>query len=158
MRDGAMNASGLRKLHNRQPGQCTWCGEPVGKYRRTWCGDACVEAFKLANDWQHVRRKVEKRDRGVCATCGCDTDRMVRLYQRVPREDLMWLMLHWSQLGFDGLSLWGLSVALWQADHIVPRCRGGGNELTNLRTLCVPCHKRETARLAAERKAERRLA
>lgn len=46
----------------------------------------------------------------------------------------------------------------WDADHIVPVCRGGGQcGLENYRTLCVPCHKRETARLAAERAAERRL-
>ncbi|MBU0846685.1 HNH endonuclease [Patescibacteria group bacterium] len=44
---------------------------------------------------------------------------------------------------------------LWQADHIVERVRGGSHELHNLRTLCVPCHKKETARLAHERKVER---
>jgi 5-methylcytosine-specific restriction endonuclease McrA len=29
---------------------------------------------------------------------------------------------------------------LWEADHIVPRSDGGTNLITNLRTLCRPCH------------------
>jgi len=48
---------------------------------------------------------------------------------------------------------------LWEADHIVPVVRGGGSTgLENLRTLCVPCHRRETAQLAADRARERREA
>lgn len=47
--------------------------------------------------------------------------------------------------------------AMWDADHIQPVIEGGGGcGLDNLRTLCVACHKAETAklkrRLAAERK------
>lgn len=45
---------------------------------------------------------------------------------------------------------------LWEADHIVPVIRGGHNGLDNFRTLCLTCHRRETARLARERAAERR--
>lgn len=32
-------------------------------------------------------------------------------------------------------------------DHIWPRILGGSDERTNLRPLCVPCHKATTARL-----------
>jgi 5-methylcytosine-specific restriction endonuclease McrA len=36
----------------------------------------------------------------------------------------------------------------WQADHIVPVVEGGGEcDLSNMRTLCTQCHKRETAAL-----------
>ncbi len=36
----------------------------------------------------------------------------------------------------------------WQADHVVPVAEGGGLcGLENMRTLCTPCHKRETAAL-----------
>ncbi|MCG8436406.1 MAG: HNH endonuclease, partial [Gammaproteobacteria bacterium] len=39
---------------------------------------------------------------------------------------------------------------LWEMDHIVPVSDGGGGcGLDNLRTLCIPCHKSESARLAA---------
>jgi hypothetical protein len=37
---------------------------------------------------------------------------------------------------------------LWQADHIIPVCDGGGiADLANLRTLCVPCHEQVTEQL-----------
>lgn len=37
---------------------------------------------------------------------------------------------------------------LWEADHTKPVVFGGGEAgLDNLRTLCVPCHKRETRKL-----------
>lgn len=31
-----------------------------------------------------------------------------------------------------------------EVDHIVPLSRGGTNEPSNLRALCVPCHRRVT--------------
>jgi 5-methylcytosine-specific restriction endonuclease McrA len=41
-------------------------------------------------------------------------------------------------------------------DHIIPVCEGGGCcGLSNLRTLCKPCHKVETKKLV-ERRAKRR--
>lgn len=44
----------------------------------------------------------------------------------------------------------------WEADHIVPVVEGGGEcDLSNLRTLCLRCHRAETAKLA-KRRAERR--
>lgn len=45
----------------------------------------------------------------------------------------------------------------WDADHVKPVIEGGGGcGLDNYRTLCVPCHKRETAKLAARRAEARR--
>jgi 5-methylcytosine-specific restriction protein A len=44
----------------------------------------------------------------------------------------------------------------WEADHIIPVVEGGGCcGLDNYRTLCPPCHKLDTAELAA-RLAQRR--
>lgn len=37
----------------------------------------------------------------------------------------------------------------WQADRIVPACYGGRYALDNMRTLCIPCHKAQTARMRA---------
>lgn len=31
-----------------------------------------------------------------------------------------------------------------RVDHIVPLASGGGNEASNLRLLCLPCHRRLT--------------
>lgn len=32
-----------------------------------------------------------------------------------------------------------------QVDHIIPRKRGGDDDLDNLQTLCVECHKRKSS-------------
>lgn len=47
------------------------------------------------------------------------------------------------RLGFDypSNSMW------WEADHVRPVVLGGGDEASNLRTLCRICHKRVTAGL-----------
>ena len=38
-----------------------------------------------------------------------------------------------------------------EVDHIVPVKLGGTSDASNLRPLCLPCHKGETARLAKEK-------
>jgi hypothetical protein len=50
------------------------------------------------------------------------------------------------------LKKWGLRESsrksLWDADHIVPVAEGGGQcDLSNMRTLCLLCHREATAAL-----------
>lgn len=60
--------------------------------------------------------------------------------------------------GWPRYGQYGGGISCWQADHIVPVVEGGGQcGIENFRTLCCPCHKRETAQLA-KRRAERRRA
>ena len=71
------------------------------------------------------------------------------------------LITFMRELGFDvrggGVYEGFWRGALWQADHIVPVTKGGGAcGLEGLRTLCTPCHKAETAKLAAQLASERR--
>lgn len=42
-----------------------------------------------------------------------------------------------------------------QADHIVPRYKGGADEFGNLQPLCAPCHAEKTAKESAEAKGHR---
>jgi 5-methylcytosine-specific restriction endonuclease McrA len=42
------------------------------------------------------------------------------------------------------------------AHHIVPIWDGGGHELSNLVTLCDPCHTRRHVLISAERREARR--
>jgi 5-methylcytosine-specific restriction endonuclease McrA len=122
----------------------------VGKGRRKWCSHECVELYRSLHDWPAIRRSVFSRDHGICTACGCDADLMRRILQKSGYEGRQALRIYYRSLGYPGTERdW------WEADHIVPRVRGGTNELTNLHTLCVPCHHRETARLAAERAMER---
>lgn len=55
---------------------------------------------------------------------------------------------------------WETSVShLWEADHIIPVIEGGGGcGPEGYRTLCLPCHKKETAALAARLAEKRRAA
>lgn len=140
---------------------CRWCHLEVGARRRTFCSARCVEAFKLQVDWKYIRQHVRDRDRGVCRICRCDTEKLRRVASHANRHNGRRGWRPWSFRGSGAAWLRSLGfrprTALWQADHVTPRCYGGGNELANLRTLCLPCHKSVTTELAAARAAERRM-
>jgi 5-methylcytosine-specific restriction endonuclease McrA len=56
------------------------------------------------------------------------------------------------------LKTWGLREgsrkSLWDADHAVPVAEGGGQcDLSNMRTLCLQCHRAATAALRLRLKA-----
>ncbi len=45
--------------------------------------------------------------------------------------------------------------SLWELDHIIPLIDEGGHDLSNLQSLCVPCHREKTARESGQRAARR---
>lgn len=119
------------------------CGREVSPPRRHWFSAACVDEWKGRNDLAYIRAKVFERDKGICAKCGIDCQ---AAYAKALDEKSI-LPGFPNDFGRD----W------WEADHIVPVIRGGGQcGLDGYRTLCVPCHKGETAKLARERMTERR--
>jgi 5-methylcytosine-specific restriction endonuclease McrA len=62
------------------------------------------------------------------------------------------LLNYWDLAGYTGRSL-------WEADHIVPVVEGGGEcDLSNLRTLCLRCHRMATLGLHLRRAEARQLA
>jgi 5-methylcytosine-specific restriction enzyme A len=142
LRLGRVNAEG-RKL-------CKVCQQPVPKGRREWCGDGCVTRyFEFSGTF--LRQAVFKRDKGICALCGTDA-KLTKVVMRVVCKKLGWG--HHSigrELFHQYLNEWlgvaGYRANLWDVDHIVPFSKGGTHKLSNLRTLCCKCHKRETARL-----------
>lgn len=72
----------LRFVHlEREPGECTWCGGTIGDdTRRTrYCGDECRNEAWVRCVPSATRDAVHRRDRGVCAECGIDTDEIRRL-------------------------------------------------------------------------------
>jgi hypothetical protein len=90
----------------------------------------------------------------VCASCGLDTEALRRdldaagFYRTAEQRDRL------VGLGFKPQAIH--RGDFWHADHILEVVEGGGCcGLENTQTLCVPCHKRKTAALAA-RRAERR--
>lgn len=146
---------------DRAPGErprCRWCWQPVGKGRSSWCSVACVEEYRSLYDWQLIRGRVRDRDKGICALCGCDTDRLCRILRHADRfawrigeskdhRGVRLAIFETARGGYD----------LWEADHIVPREQGGTNAIENLRTLCVGCHHEVTSRQAGDRAASRRV-
>ena len=164
-----ISAGDLRKRLDRPKRHCTWCGEPVGKGRRTWCSDDCYREFASRCDPQTIRRQVGGRDKGVCAECGVDTDAHKKLMKATVtrmqafyglfdvhsfarRKGRRWLPCRCPACTIE-------DQFAWEADHIVPVIEGGGlTGIDNFRTLCLACHKRASAELAARRAAARRPA
>ena len=128
-------------------GFCRWCGEQIlhedgpkagePNLRRRW-HPACVEIYN-DSDPREVRRRLRRRDRGRCAECGLDT---LALKKSLKGRGMARAL---RERGFVPRR------SLWEVDHIVPLVDGGNHEMTNLQSLCTPCHKRKTASEASAR-------
>lgn len=125
---------------------CRWCSLEVPRGRFTFCSGWCVHEWRLRTDPAYLRQQVFARDRGICQICGIDCVEAFRRLKRsrgASRKE----MLHY----------WGLSSlsrkSLWDADHILPVCEGGGEcDPRNMRTLCLACHKDVTYQLQRRRR------
>lgn len=154
-----------REVHPHRDGLCRWCSGLVEKPRVSWCSDRCVQEY-LAGAPGALRLAVKKRDHEVCAACGRDCrtlrarleERLLPFYEPSSPWPIRRRACRWGKfLGRLKLTRYMCSLRhLWEADHIVPVSEGGANELSNLRTLCLPCHKAETRMLAARRAKARR--
>ena len=141
----------------------------VPKGRRSFCGDECVDRWKLKTNPGYAREQVFKRDKGVCAGCGLDTEafRLDKARKEAYQQKLtekgrytrrwdvaqmhQWFIEETGHLDWPKKNLW-LTGALWEADHILEVVRGGGESgLENYQTLCLGCHRRKTAQLAKVR-------
>jgi 5-methylcytosine-specific restriction endonuclease McrA len=120
---------------------CRWCRSEVPPRRRTFCSESCVHEWKLRTDPGYLREKVFERDKGVCAQCGVDTTGIRRDVRKLDYASRRRFFREW------GLRE-GSRKSLWDADHIVPVAEGGGQcDLTNMRTLCLRCHREATTAL-----------
>ena len=128
-------------------GLCRYCGAEVPPRRSSFCSAACVHEWKLQTDPGYLREQVFHRDKGYCALCQTDTMRVFG-----------WLRRLRGSVRAKALSEWGLNgltrLSLWDADHIVPVVEGGGEcDLSNIRTLCLKCHRKMTGELRKRRVA-----
>lgn len=136
---------------------CRMCHQEVGKGRRTFCSEKCVDAYWVRVSGQEVRRQVYLRDHGICSACGIDAAKLERIARwarwhlqdisRWHRKDgsgffiiCVWIVQRRVLDGMEGNWSWQ-GNCLWQPDHILPVVDGGGMcGLSNYRTLCSPCH------------------
>ena len=118
---------------------CRNCGKVLTKGQRHNCSPKCSLEWQCKTSPGILRQTIFNRDKGICVLCGVDVFE--------------------GQLQANGSPVRRRargSGDLWQADHIVPVIEGGGEcSLENIRTLCIPCHKKATKELA-ERMARRR--
>jgi 5-methylcytosine-specific restriction protein A len=150
----------------RGKGICRGCGGGVPKGRQTWCSDRCVtEALIRKGDPAVVRREVFRRDQGVCSGCGLDCAQVERVLSalegagrgHISAEDRAQrqaarIFLYRQLFG-------GQKVRhLWEADHVVPVAEGGGGcGLEGYRTMCLLCHRAESAKLVRRLADARRI-
>jgi hypothetical protein len=122
-------------------GLCRWCSLEVPRGRYTFCSEFCVHEWKLRTQPAYLREKVLERDRGICAGCGTDTIAAARKLRFSRGSGRMVLLQYW------GLRTRSRKT-LWDADHITPVIQGGGEcDLSNIRTLCLRCHRTATIAL-----------
>ena len=160
-----------RIVHPDGRPSCRWCQGPVPRPRRTFCGEACVERWKLRTNPGHLRARVWARDRGICAECGVNTKSWSRSVKaKVARQmkaaglvrggsgHSAALVRKIEAAALRALGLTSSRSSFWDADHIIPVAEGGGEcDLDNLRTLCLKCHKLATRRLAERLANARRV-
>lgn len=125
---------------------CKGCGNEVPPAMWIFCSMACADLWRVKTDTAYIREHVSLRDRGFCALCGCDT---VQALQRLNTLPPLQRKRRKQELGITGRK------TLWDVDHILPVVCGGGEcDLSNLRTLCLRCHAKETGRLTRWRAGE----
>jgi len=152
---------------------CRQCGSEVPKGSRSFCSTACVHSWKLTTDPGYQRKQVFERDRGVCSMCGLDTEALLRAYhearqaayrESTGRDVEPHYSSFWWRVGYDETNarLRALGFipgrSCWEMDHVLAVVEGGGGcSIDNLRTLCVPCHRKVTRELRARRSKQPKL-
>jgi 5-methylcytosine-specific restriction endonuclease McrA len=152
---------------------CRGCSAPIRRKDgapargRTWCstkdedGLSCADKYLAGRSSRGLRRVTFQGDHGRCAECGrecCEAVTRDQAMVRVLRGVARWYVRrgYWRHG-----TLFFREVFAWQADHIVSLEEGGSREMSNVQTLCEPCHIRKTiehARRRAMRRRQERIA
>lgn len=147
---------------------CRWCGQDVkrlNKHRRTFCSDECVHEFSIRSSSSYIRQYIAKRDNYICQICGLDCKGFLRQLKREVNDRMVGLphsewrlrrkefeTAYFAEHGMEWVNTDNRST-FYDIDHIVPVVKGGGQcGEENLRTVCLGCHRKETARLRKELK------
>jgi 5-methylcytosine-specific restriction endonuclease McrA len=129
---------------------CRWCSLEVPARRFTFCSDFCVEEWRLRSNPAHLRERVFQRDKGICSMCGVDCQAALLHLKKSRGTARLKLQAEWG--------VTGNRKSLWDADHVLPVAEGGGEcDLSNMRTLCLRCHREQTAALRAKLKLARKI-
>jgi 5-methylcytosine-specific restriction endonuclease McrA len=58
---------------------CCWCEGALSGQRKRWCSQKCVDDYLARSSQTGLRTAVARRDRGVCAGCGFQAERVERI-------------------------------------------------------------------------------
>jgi|ERR1039458_701179 hypothetical protein len=141
---------------------CYNCGGPLPKGKPFNCSPKCSEEWRCKTSPSHTRFLLHKRDKGVCALCDVDTEALKQEHDALSKGDGGWSHDNDIRRAFrkdHGIPPGRACSDWWDADHIVPVIEGGGEcDLSNFRTLCIPCHRKVTRELHGRRAAKNREA
>ncbi len=141
---------------------CLHCGDCYDDATRlrlgsACCGAECVAALRVLTQSGAARSQLRALERGVCALCSLDTHALLRQLLAMPTQHERARRLAaagWSERRAAACAAAPTEGALWQADHERAVAEGGGEaDLSAYRTLCDPCHLRETAALRGRLRA-----
>lgn len=110
-----------------------------------------MHEHRLRSDPGYVREKLFEKEKGVCQQCGINTEaeklRLKIAAQRTATETGEDYKALWRNLAKE--AGWPpVDRTWWEADHIVAVAEGGGLcGLEGYQTLCIKCHKEDTANL-----------
>lgn len=149
--------------------RCKRCFKPIKEDGHAgMCSSDCAEASRQDLSQDRLRALVLERDKGICVLCKTDTlairedlDKLKRMADASaandPRARQLWSSrVHfYLRMGYDRESLEG-TRALWEADHRVPKAAGGASTLDQMRTLCIPDHRKVSGKFASSRAAARK--
>ena len=141
---------------------CAWCGERLSSASlaggATYCTEECAVEGRLRRGGRYasanIRSALFALEGGKCCLCGIDAHSLFKhiLALKPPERLNKLLSVNWrmpkTKRAMESLLTDPNEGNFWQADHIRAVAEGGGDAgLDNLRTLCVPCHAVETAKL-----------
>jgi 5-methylcytosine-specific restriction endonuclease McrA len=135
---------------------CRYCGKKLSNKHRRWCsGGKCTEEANIRCYPSWARSAVWEKDKGICAKCGLDTERLEHLYSRANggtgyyyKSKPVWAkpkhkgMVDRLERLFPWIILRAFyRLSFWEAHHKHAVKDGGGFcGLDNYETLCYGCH------------------
>lgn len=120
------------------------------------CSQACFEKRSVQSSQAAIRWQIFALERGVCRVCSLDAHTLFKRIKVMEPPERLQELLRVGLKSTKSMLERPSEGMFWQADHIRPVAEGGGEcDLANLRTLCTPCHARETGRLAGRLRCAR---
>jgi len=144
---------------------CVWCGRELRSGRFKYCSPECSDEVGLRCGFG-IRSKLHDRDKGVCSRCRRDCTALKKALRVLRDRGLAGGSYHKGWLAKKevdahlaaalGVSPAEIKKSLWEAHHKkAVRDGGGACGLDNYETVCLWCHKKETASQAAEAAKQR---